>query len=341
MTRTPVIADSESIETLKLAEDLSLFFEDQKLKAQHRIRECESFLNNVHLPSKSVKEGLLNLRQNAEDDYSTLLHLERVLNMRNGGDFVPNLETQIVSPPKITTAFSNKASGQATLSSSGDHIGLSGGGSHLTKNARISIGSADNNLSSYIDDDHGEGKGFEMGMKLSEEQSLYSDLDENFDPLQYEAREAADMNNRQNCDIPLTNTKHVKTNADDISEQVKDNVDPCEEEDEEEDDFVQKESTRAFRIGIRQQNKTNAPNNMARSLPVSVPFPEGLPKRGEIFDLPSDDDEEENFPEAFQDSSKNSKDIFGRRRSAIPDKIAQIAKSMYDRDGLGFGESPH
>ena len=57
MTRTPVIADSESIETLKLAEDLSLFFEDQKLKAQHRIRECESFLNNVHLPSKSVKEG--------------------------------------------------------------------------------------------------------------------------------------------------------------------------------------------------------------------------------------------------------------------------------------------
>ena len=79
-----------------------------------------------------------------------------------------------------------------------------------------------------------------MGMKLPEEQSLYSDLDENFDPLQYEAREAADMNNRQNCDIPLTNTKHAKTNADDISEQVKDNVDPCEEEDEEEDDFVQK-----------------------------------------------------------------------------------------------------
>ena len=83
-------------------------------------------------------------------------------------------------------------------------------------------------------------------MKLSEEQSLYSDLDENFDPLQYEAREAADMNNRQNCDIPLTNTKHVKTNADDFSEQVKDNVDPCEEEDEEEDDFVQKGKIRIW-----------------------------------------------------------------------------------------------
>lgn len=37
--------------------------------------------------------------------------------------------------------------------------------------------------------------------------------------------------------------------------------------------------------------------------------------------------------------TRNSRDI-ERRQSAIPDKIAQIAKSMYDRDGLGFGESP-
>jgi len=341
MTRTPVIADSESIETLKLAEDLSLFFEDQKLKAQHRIRECESFLNNVHLPSKSVKEGLLNLRQNAEDDYSTLLHLERVLNMRNGGDFVPNLETQIVSPPKITTAFSNMVPGQATLSSSGDHIGLSGGGSHLTKNARISIGSADNNLSSYIDDDHGEGRGFEMGMKLPEEQSLYSDLDENFDPLQYEAREAADMNNRQNCDIPLTNTKHAKTNADDISEQVKDNVDPCEEEDEEEDDFVQKESTQNIPVRFNQQRNANTKQIMARSAPINISSVRASIRRKSYDVLSELDSEDENHFEEKRDSSKNSKDIFGRRRSAIPDKIAQIAKSMYDRDGLGFGESPH
>ena len=38
-------------------------------------------------------------------------------------------------------------------------------------------------------------------------------------------------------------------------------------------------------------------------------------------------------------TTRNSRDI-ERRQSAIPDKIAQIAKSMYDRDGLGFGESP-
>ena len=55
---TPVIADSDTLNKLKIAEDLCIFFEDQKLKAQNRIRECESFLNNLHLPSKSVKEGM-------------------------------------------------------------------------------------------------------------------------------------------------------------------------------------------------------------------------------------------------------------------------------------------
>ena len=45
-------------------------------------------------------------------------------------------------------------------------------------------------------------------------------------------------------------------------------------------------------IGIR-QNKPNLQHNMARSLPVSVPLPEGIPKRGELFDIPSDEDDEE------------------------------------------------
>ena len=53
--------------------------------------------------------------------------------MRDRGDFVPTLDTQIVSPPKIITAFSNKLPEIKRLSPSGDHIGISGGGSHLTK----------------------------------------------------------------------------------------------------------------------------------------------------------------------------------------------------------------
>ena len=42
----------------------------------------------------------------------------------------------------------------------------------------------------------------------------------------------------------------------------------------------------------------------------------------------------------FLDATINNKELDVRRKSAIPDKIAMIAKSMYDRDGLGFGESP-
>ena len=58
MKRTPVITDSENLETLKLAEEISTFLEDQKLKAQDRIRQCEAFINNLCLPSKSAKEGI-------------------------------------------------------------------------------------------------------------------------------------------------------------------------------------------------------------------------------------------------------------------------------------------
>ena len=57
IAKTPVITDSETIETLKLADEISTFLEDQKLKAQDRIRKCEAFVNNLYLPSKSVKEG--------------------------------------------------------------------------------------------------------------------------------------------------------------------------------------------------------------------------------------------------------------------------------------------
>ena len=77
--------------------------------------------------------GLVSLRQNAEDDYSTLLHLERVLNMRDGGDFIPNLNTQIIPTARIEKELPQKIPEITETSSSGDHIGLSGGGSHLTK----------------------------------------------------------------------------------------------------------------------------------------------------------------------------------------------------------------
>ena len=80
-----------------------------------------------------------------------------------------------------------------------------------------------------------------MGMKISEEQSLYSDLDENFDPLQYDAKEISDMKTRQNCDNIPTNAKSSnQRNEHEVSDKAIDNEDPRDEEDEEEDDFVHK-----------------------------------------------------------------------------------------------------
>lgn len=346
--RTPMIPDSETLETLKLAEEISTFFEDQKLKAQDRIRQCESFINNLQLPSKSVKEGLVSLRQNAEDDYSTLLHLERVLIMRDGGDFVPTLDTPIIPDAKTTSEFSNSLPGFTPTDSSGDHIGLSGGGSHLQKNARIST---ETKFGSHFDDDHGEGTGFEMGSKISVGQGSCLELDENFDPLEPDEFISLSENktvqqvdkSEQSRKSPseLNQKQQLKQDKDILNET--DAGEPCEEEDEEEDYFVERESSQGVAIGIRQKPLSNALQNMARSLPVSVPLPEGLPKRGEIFDLSDEDDEDESDIDKDQgplETSRSKKKRVGRRKSAIPEKIAQIAKSMYDRDGLGFGESP-
>merc|ERR1712218_189963 len=115
---------------------------------------------------------------------------------------------------------------------------------------------------------------------------------------------------------------------------------PRDEEDEEEDDFIQKESTQRIHIGFHQQRNPCSKQIMARSAPVSIPLSKASIRR-KSYDVFSEiESEEENDIENIQGSSKKSKDIIERRLSAIPDKIAQIAKSMYDRDGLGFGESP-
>jgi len=343
--RMPIIADSETFETLKLAEEISTFFEDQKLKAQDRIRKCEAFINNLQLPSKSVKEGLVSLRQNAEDDYSTLLHLERVLIMRDGGDFVPTLDTPIVVDTKTSSAASKSLPGFSPSGSSGDHIGLSGGGSHLQKNARIS---SETKFDIQFDEDHGEGAAFQMGSKILNKNSSYAELDENFDPLQPDEvifmPEDVMVLNRDTSKcatkIPTELNRNQLTQKI-INPNESNPCEPYEEEDEEEDYFVERGCSQGLTIGIRQKPTLNGIQNMARSLPVSVPLPEGLPKRGDILDLLSDEDEEESDMDKGQlETSMNKKKRVGRRKSAIPEKIAQIAKSMYDRDGLHFGESP-
>ena len=85
------------------------------------------------------------MRQNAEDDYSELLHLERVLIMRDGGDFIPSLQTPII-PANIATPFEKSPPRFTRTSSSGDTGRLSDGGSNKSKSARISKGIIENKV---------------------------------------------------------------------------------------------------------------------------------------------------------------------------------------------------
>ena len=58
-------------------------------------------------------------------------------------------------------------------------------------------------------------------------------------------------------------------------------------------------------IGGRDPRGSKAQLAMARSLPVSVPLPEGLPKRASIFDLPSDEGDEEEESDVDDENNGN------------------------------------
>ena len=50
----------------------------EKIQAQNCIRDCERYLNDPNVTSESLKEGLRDLMTKTEDNFGTLLHLERV-----------------------------------------------------------------------------------------------------------------------------------------------------------------------------------------------------------------------------------------------------------------------
>ena len=77
------------------AEEVSNLLLREKSNAQNCLRDCERLLQDPNLiQSDSLKEGLKELRSKTEDSYGTLLHLERVLNMKNLGDFPAKSKAQ-------------------------------------------------------------------------------------------------------------------------------------------------------------------------------------------------------------------------------------------------------
>ena len=65
--------------------------------------------------------------------------------MRDGGDFIPSLQTPII-PANIATPFEKSPPRFTRTSSSGDPGRLSDGGSNKSKSARISKGIIENEI---------------------------------------------------------------------------------------------------------------------------------------------------------------------------------------------------
>lgn len=86
---TPKAGWTNTDNAVQIAEDLANFLLREKSNAQRCLHDCERLLNDPNVKSDSFKEGLRDLMCKTEDNYGTLLHLERVINMKNMGDLNP------------------------------------------------------------------------------------------------------------------------------------------------------------------------------------------------------------------------------------------------------------
>lgn len=246
----------------QLAEDMSTFFEDEKIKVQNRMRTCEIFVNDVRLQSNSVRDGLMMLLQHAEDDYSTLLHLERVLNMRECGDHrVDN------------------AAGAAL-------------GNNRAQNRRRQLP-----------------EGGPFSMDLSDKSSGGEDvLDDLFNAGGASGLPAASAMRRplhEPIDDQLYEEENEGNNIEDTHSNGVSAV------------------TGGLQIGSGQQvGRQN--QDVAQSLPVSIPLPDPIKAKSTALDFASD---LEDFEE---DGDENSGVQVKKKTSDIPKKIAEIARSLYD-----------
>lgn len=243
----------------QLAEDMSTFFEDEKIKVQNRMRTCEMFVNDVRLQSNSVRDGLMMLLQHAEDDYSTLLHLERVLNMRECGDHrVDN------------------AAGAAF-------------GNNRAQNRRRQLP-----------------EGGPFSMDLSDKSSGGEDvLDDLFNAGAASGLPAASARRRP-LHEPIDDQLYEEENEGSNIEDTHPN------------------GVSAVTGGLQIGSGHRQIQDVAQSLPVSIPLPDPIKAKSTALDFASD---LEDFEE---DGDENSGMQVKKKTSDIPKKIAEIARSLYD-----------
>ena len=84
---TPKAGWTQTTDVVKWAEEISTFLSREKLNAERCMLDCQSLLDSPNVKSDSLRDGLRELMAKTEDNFGTLLHLERVINMKNHGDY--------------------------------------------------------------------------------------------------------------------------------------------------------------------------------------------------------------------------------------------------------------
>lgn len=106
---TPKAGWTQTDDVVKWAEEFANFLAREKTQAQKCLHDCERLLNDPTVKSDSLKEGLRDLMSKTEDNFGTLLHLERVLNMKNLGDSASSSTATSSTPMSISTDENNPA----------------------------------------------------------------------------------------------------------------------------------------------------------------------------------------------------------------------------------------
>ena len=85
-------------DVVKWAEDFSIFLSREKTNAERCLHDCERLLNDPNVTdSDSLRDGVRDLMSKTEDNFGTLLHLERVINMKNHGDISQQRTVRILT----------------------------------------------------------------------------------------------------------------------------------------------------------------------------------------------------------------------------------------------------
>jgi len=159
MMETPKAGWTQTTDVVKWAEDFSIFLSREKTNAERCLHDCERLLNDPNVTdSDSLRDGVRDLMSKTEDNFGTLLHLERVINMKNHGDISQQHRTtpsmKIQQPQNSSSkTVAGSAPVQFTQTGRFKQQRIHGGGDFLKRDSKNNDGSTDEHFDDQFKDD--------------------------------------------------------------------------------------------------------------------------------------------------------------------------------------------